>query len=360
MLSLLSKIYGLVVRARNALYDSGVFEIHDLGARTISVGNITTGGTGKTPLVSYIAEVLAERGEKVCILTRGYGRENAKQRVLVSDGEQVLADAATGGDEPIELARKLLGKAIVISDTDRVSAAEWAKRRFGITTFILDDGFQHRRAVRDLDIVCIDATNPFGGGEMLPAGRLREPIENLARADCVVITKTNLVADISNLKSEIQTRNSRALLCETKNIISGILPIEEFHAQTRSSQRQANVWRPIEQLESNLQDKVRLAAFCALGNPDSFFSQLVGEFEKRPKADFDLAIAKPFTDHHVFEQKDIDELEEQAKRCRIDAVLTTVKDAVKLSNLKFEIPCFVIEIKLEIDDRESIEVILNS
>ena len=104
---MLSAIYGKVMSLRNALYDRGTFEAHDLGARTISVGNITTGGTGKTPLVAKIAEMLGGRSEKVCILTRGYGRKDPKKRVLVSNGDQVLADAATGGDEPVELANKL-------------------------------------------------------------------------------------------------------------------------------------------------------------------------------------------------------------------------------------------------------------
>ena len=185
MLSLLAAIYGKITDLRNRLYDRGVLDTFDLGAATCSIGNVTTGGTGKTPMVAYVAELLASRGETVCILTRGYGRMDPRERVLVSDGKDILADAATAGDEPIELARKLLGKAIIIADADRVSAAEWAKRKFGVTAFILDDAFQHRRAVRDVDIVCVDATNPFGGGKMLPAGRLRESVNGLDRADII-------------------------------------------------------------------------------------------------------------------------------------------------------------------------------
>src|SRR5688572_16078993 len=126
MLRLLGKIYGVGVDVRNALYDRGVFSTHSLGAKTISIGNITTGGTGKTPMVAYVAEILAGQGEKVCILTRGYGRSNERERVLVSDGVDVLVDATTGGDEPVELARKLVGKAIVVADADRIRAATWA------------------------------------------------------------------------------------------------------------------------------------------------------------------------------------------------------------------------------------------
>ena len=120
--------YGAITKARNALYEKGWLKSFSLGIPTISIGNITVGGTGKTPVVAFVAEILAEHGEKVCILTRGYGRENAKQRVLVSDGETILAEAKKAGDEPFELARKLLGKSIVVADANRVSAGSDASR----------------------------------------------------------------------------------------------------------------------------------------------------------------------------------------------------------------------------------------
>src|SRR5690349_3691219 len=118
MLRAIGKLYGIIADVRNGLYERGIFRSHSLGARTISIGNITTGGTGKTPLVAYVANILADAGEKVCILTRGYGRRDSRDRVLVSDGTNVLVDARTGGDEPVELARKLIGKAIVVADAD--------------------------------------------------------------------------------------------------------------------------------------------------------------------------------------------------------------------------------------------------
>ena len=126
LLSPVGWLYGTIADIRNTLYERGVLKSYSLGARTISIGNITAGGTGKTPLVAHVAALLAESGEKVCILTRGYGRDNPRDRVLVSDGEQVLVDAKKGGDEPVELARKLIGKAIIVADADRLSAAAWA------------------------------------------------------------------------------------------------------------------------------------------------------------------------------------------------------------------------------------------
>ena len=254
MLSLLSSIYGKAMDVRNGLYDKGTFKTFDLGARTISIGNNTTGGTGKTPLVAFVAAILAERGETVCILTRGYGRKDSAKFVLVSDGSTILSTPENAGDEPFELAQKLLGKAIVIADADRVAAAEWAKAKFGVTAFVLDDGFQHRRAGRDVDIVCIDATSPMGDRQagslrsrmVLPAGRLREPLHNLKRADVVVITRANLVDDISNLRSEISDLNPEAMIFSVSN---KILNLEEFSGK-------------------------RVFAFCGLGNPAGFFEHL--------------------------------------------------------------------------------------
>ena len=223
----LGKIYGAVAGARNRLYEKGVFESHALGAKTVSIGNITVGGTGKTPLVAFVAETLFEAGEKVCILTRGYGRKNPKKRVFVTDGEKILTDAKNAGDEPFELAEKLLGKAVIISDADRVSAGLWAREKFGITAFVLDDAFQHRKVKRDFDIVCIDATNPFGNGKVLPSGILREPLANLKRADAIVITRANLMEKIENLKSEI-SKYTDAPVFISHNEFSKITEINDF------------------------------------------------------------------------------------------------------------------------------------
>jgi len=342
MLALIAWVYGKIVALRNYLYDRAVLDTFDLGARTISIGNITTGGTGKTPLVAYVADVLAERGEKVCILTRGYGREYAKKRVLVSDGEQILSDVAAAGDEPFELAQKLLGKAIVIADADRVSAAEWARRKFGITAFVLDDGFQHRRAKRDVNIVCIDATDPFGGGEMLPAGRLRERIANLRRADAIVITRSDLVDDISNLKSEISDlANEGCVLFTAENHVSEIIELKESHAKTQRTQRRKKAAKP----------GTKVFAFSGIGNPENFFEMLRRE-------GFNVAATKEFRDHHVYTRPDTLEIETLARKAGAEVLLTTAKDAVKLLNSRFELDCFVVEMDVKIDDAEMLAAML--
>jgi len=344
MLSLLSTLYGKITDARNRLFDRGVFESHDLGARVISVGNITTGGTGKTPLVAYIANILAERGERVCILTRGYGRKDPKNRVLVSDGETIYANAIESGDEPFELANKLLGKAIVIADADRVAAAEWAKRRFGVTVFVLDDGFQHRKAKRDVDIVCVDATNPFGGGKMLPAGRLREPIHNLSRADIVVITRSDLVGDISDLKFEISNWAPDSATFVSNNKISGIGKIEIFNAETQRTRSEEKEEKDGDSRAVSFGTQ-KVFAFCGLGNPENFFELL-------RRNDVAVHGTLAFRDHHIYSQKDIEKIENEARNTGAEVLLTTAKDAVKLSNFKFEIDWFVVEIEMNLDEPE--------
>jgi tetraacyldisaccharide 4'-kinase len=317
--------YRMAVGVRNALYDRGVFRSYDLGARTISIGNITAGGTGKTPLVAYVAETLAEQGESVCILTRGYGRRSPRERVLVSDKASAVADAGTGGDEPVELAKKLLGKAIVIADADRVSAAEWALERFEITAFVLDDAFQHRRARRDLDIVCIDATDPFGGGWMLPVGRLREPLTGLSRAGVIMLTRSDLVESTEQTVESIRKHNADAPIFTVSNKITAISPHGSIQNEDGSDSS----------IETSFRGN-RFFAFCAIGNPGSFRRQL--EIEQ-----IEIGGFKAFRDHHRLTVSDIKNLEQLASKTGAEAFLTTAKDAVKLENNAFSLPVFVVE-----------------
>lgn len=333
-----SWIYARIADLRNTLYEHGTFESETLGAPSISVGNITVGGTGKTPFVAFVARTLAEQGEKVCILTRGYGRENPKERVLVSDGAQILADARTAGDEPLELAKKLLGKALVIADADRVAAARVALEKFNVTAFVLDDAFQHRRAKRDLDIVLLDATDPFGNSKTLPFGRLREPLENLKRADAIIITRADLAENLSDLKSQISNFNSRCPIFTAENKTSRLIELRDF---LENSNPKSEFTNP------------RSIAFCALGNPDNFFEQLRRE-------NFDLAATQRFPDHHRYTQNDIAKLQMKARQAHAEILLTTAKDAVKLADLKFELPCYVVESELVFDDEKKLREILKS
>jgi len=331
----LGKIYGAVINARNAFYDRGVFASHALGAKTISIGNITVGGTGKTPLVAFVAETLFQSGEKVCILTRGYGRKNPKERVVVTDGEKILADAKYAGDEPFELAEKLLGKAIIIADPDRVSAGLWAREKFGITRFVLDDAFQHRKVKRDLDIVCVDATKPFGNKKVLPSGILREPLENLKRADAVVITRSNLAENLENLKSEI-SKYSAAPIYISHNKFSNFTEINN----QKTTQHSALSTR-------------HSLAFCALGNPNNFFEQLRRE-------NFNLTATEVFPDHHFYSPEDVEKIEKKASVTGAEILITTAKDAVKLKHLKISFPVFTAENEIIFkNEKEFVKLLLS-
>src|SRR5688572_10241284 len=213
LLSPLSSLYRAVTQARLTAYKRGLFEVTKLPVPVISIGNLTTGGTGKTPLVEWVSRELARRRRKICILTRGYGRENPGARVIVSDGSKVLTSAAEAGDEPFLLAQELIGLAAVVSDANRVAAGKWAIENLGADVFVLDDGFQHLAMARDLDIVTIDATNPWGGGRLLPAGRLQELRSGLGRAHCFVLTRANQSNQISYLTTSHQRiMSGRAIL----------------------------------------------------------------------------------------------------------------------------------------------------
>lgn len=332
-LSPLSFLYGTVMRARAELYERGILSTHEVGAPVISVGNITTGGTGKTPLVARLARGLADEGRRVCILSRGYGRADERRRVVVSDGERVLADARVGGDEPRLLAENLIGAAAVVCDADRVSAARWARENLHADLFILDDGFQHLRLARALDIVTVDATSPWGGGRMLPAGRLREPARALERADCVVITRADLAHDLEATRAEIvRACGGRSLVLTSR-------------MRTRDVRSLDQERRGVE-YESGA-ERHPVAAFCAVGNPRAFFEQLRREGRE-------LTLSRAFPDHHVFTEKELAELSSDAERSGARALLTTAKDAVKLNDFTPSLPCYVVEIELEFEDEEAL------
>lgn len=314
----LSALYSAVTRTRLSLYQRGTFHTTKLDRPVISVGNMTVGGTGKTPLVELVSKIIARTGKEVCILTRGYGRRNPDRQVIVSDGQTILATPAEAGDEPYLLATNLLGLAAVICSADRISAGRDAIEVFGTECFVLDDGFQHLRLARDLNIVTVDATNPWGGGQLLPYGRLREPLTGLSRADCVVLTRCDQASNLDPLREQI------------RDLIHG-RPIFESTMKPRRSRLPSG---PV-------------AAFCAVGNPQSFFAQLKA-------AGYAVVVEKAFRDHHSYTQKEIDDLVDTAARAGATSLITTAKDAVKLRALQFSLPYHVFEIEIAIEDEEAL------
>jgi tetraacyldisaccharide 4'-kinase len=264
------------------------------------------------------------------VLTRGYGRENPKSRVVVSDGTTIKSSISAAGDEPMLLAETLIGQAAVICDADRVSAARWAIRELGTEVFVLDDGFQHRRISRDLDLVVIDAMSPWGGGRMLPYGRLREPVKELNRADAIIISRSEEAADLKGLRSSALLLGKGIPIFTSRTVTSGVRSMA------------GELEEPIDFIR-----KRETLAFCGIGNPDAFFKHL--------RRDGWNAIAtKAFPDHFRYSQREMDELVLGAREKAIGAMLTTSKDAVKLRELRLGLPCYIVEVANMFDDEEEL------
>lgn len=328
----LSTLFRAVTEARQAAYRNGFFKTSRLAAPVISVGNITTGGTGKTPLVEWVCRTIAASGKakQVCVLTRGYGKENPREQVLVSDGATVLAVEREAGDEPIVLANNLLGIAAVVANPDRVAAGEWAIPNLHADAFVLDDGFQHLRIARDLDIVAVDATNPFSDGELLPSGRLREAPKSLARADCIVITRSD------------QSKNVNELQDQLRKLVGAETPI--FTSRMEATAIRNLSGRTMNKTELQKQP---MAAFCGVGNPKSFFDLL-------RDSGYQLTLTRAFPDHHRCSQPELDELYTDSTTSGARALITTAKDAVKLQSAQLNLPCYVLEIRIAIADEEKL------
>jgi len=328
----LSILYGAITRARSSLYQRGTFRSSKLPRPVISIGNITTGGTGKTPLVEFVARTLAAERRKVCILTRGYGRKNPNERVLVSDGLKVFSNPAEAGDEPYLLASNLVGVAAVVSDSNRFAAGQGAIDHLASDCFVLDDGFQHLQLARDLDIVTIDATNPWGGGQLLPFGRLRESLTGLKRASCFVMTRCDQVDTVEPVRLELAKLSGDRPIFLSRMVNLRITPLIPENPEA---------------------PKDPVAAFCAVGNPQSFFRHLTLN-------DQSPILRKSFPDHYSYTQSDVDALVYSAKKAGAQSLITTAKDAVKLHALQFTLPCYSLEIEMQIDNDEGFRRLLVS
>lgn len=302
-LTLCSFVYGTAMRIRAWLYRACLFGSFALPCRVISVGNITVGGTGKTPTVCLLARSLYARGFKIAVVTRGYRGTNIKTPLIVSDGMQVRASCAEAGDEAVMLAAQLTGIP-VIACRDRVAAGKLACDMFGADTVLLDDGFQHLRLRRDLDIVLVNVLDPFGNGRLLPRGVLREPLAALERASIILLTKADATGGAVGLAARIQELNPAARLYSSSYHIAGFCNFQSGHT--------------VEAVELSGKN---VGALCSIGDPASFISML-------SRAGMQVSDPLVYPDHHAYVSDDYTALRDVA--ARVYAVVTTEKDIAKL------------------------------
>jgi tetraacyldisaccharide 4'-kinase len=302
-----SLVYGAIVRLRAWLYRVGIFKAKRLDGVVISVGNLTVGGTGKTPFVLWLAQHLSARGERVGILTRGYR-------------------GAVGDSDEVRLLRSRLGEKVQFGvGADRYAHGSLLTET-GVHCFLLDDGFQHLRLARDVDIVLIDATDPFGEGHLLPAGRLREPKSALRRADIIVITRTDRAPAVE----AAVRRYSSAPILYARAVLQEVRPGAHSLAEAAPAGWQGK----------------KAFAFCAVGNSAAFFDDL-------PQWGIAVVGCAAFPDHYSYTPRDVAEIERGALGCGAEVLVATEKDAYNLGRLMFQsLPLYHCHITMRVTEPE--------
>ncbi len=338
-LFLLSKGFGLAVRARRFLYNVRILRDSTLGIQVIAIGNLTVGGTGKTPVVEKFARELQKEGRNVAILSRGYRskpppltqrllnkillREDRTPPRVVSDGKSLLLDSETAGDEPYMLASNLKD-VVVLVDKDRVKSGRYAIEKFGCDTLLLDDGFQYwKLAGRRRDIVLIDCQQPFGNDHLLPRGTLREPPSHLARANTFFITKSD--GNTDRLRQRIAQFNPSAGIIECTH---HPLYFEDVFTGERHG--------------LDIVKNRKVATLSAIAQPESFENSLV-------HLGAELVYAKRFADHHRFTQQEVINVINRSKKRQAEAIFTTQKDAVRFPRIdRRDLPIYFMRVEIKI------------
>lgn len=302
-LLLLSFLYRGILTSRKILYRLRILKTHRFSCPVISVGNITVGGTGKTPTVCDIARRIEKMGKRPVILSRGYRRRSKEPYLIASDGEGTILPWQEIGDEPAMMARSLPGVPLLVG-ASRAQTGQVAKENFSPDVIVLDDGYQHIAVHRDLNILVIDASNPFGNRHVLPGGIMRESMANIARADAYLLTRTDQADETGKLVAELERMGK---------------PI--FHS----------VHHPTHLTELGTGKEVELDAlvrrkgmsFCGIGSPAAFGKTLLS-------LDYTLVGEERFPDHYGYQSDDIDKLKQKAEELRADYLITTEKDAIRL------------------------------
>ena len=321
----LASLYGLAMKARSALYARGLLTQHTLPCRVISIGNLTVGGTGKTPVVIALASALRDRGRRVGVVSRGYKRSSADAIVEVSDGQTVRGDPNETGDEPLLIAQRCPGVPVAVG-ADRPSVGRHLIGRHHIDTLIMDDGYQHMALRRETNILVLDAGAPFGNGHLLPRGRLREPLSAMARATAVLVTRASQAARLDDLKAAV-----RAVAPTVPIWVTDFAPGAVVQVGGSST------------MEPSALKGERVLAVSGIGNPASFRKLL--EAAGAVVADYCV-----FPDHHAYSREDVQKVRQAAEHLGVDRIVTTEKDAVKLAQFdevaRQEVPIWALRIDL--------------
>jgi tetraacyldisaccharide 4'-kinase len=334
-----SKVFQVAVKTRRFLYNFRILRDSTLGVQVIAIGNLTVGGTGKTPVVEKFARELRDEGRNVAILSRGYRskpvpvhrwfinkvllRDDTTPPRVVSDGRSLLLDSEMAGDEPYMLASNLKD-VVVLVDKDRVKSGRYAIEKFGCDTLLLDDGFQYWKLKgRRLDVVLIDRQQPFGNERLLPRGTLREPPSHLARASFIFITKSD--GNTAELRRRIAQVNPGAGIIEC---IHHPLYLEDVFTGQRSG--------------LDLLKGTKVASLSGIAQPESFEQSLV-------KLEAELVYSKRFADHHRFTQQEILNAINRSKKRQAEAIVTTQKDAVRFPKLdRRDLPIYFMRVEIKI------------
>jgi tetraacyldisaccharide 4'-kinase len=308
-----SVAYGLGSYVRTIGYASSTLRRTKLPVPVISIGNLTCGGTGKTPVTIQLAAMLIKQGLRVAVLSRGYKRQSKAPYLVVSDGKELLVDCRQSGDEPYLMA-KALPAAIIIVGSDRVLTGNIAIRQFSADVLLLDDGFQHIRLKRDRDLVLVDYNEDLDEQYLLPAGRLREPVSAIGRATSIAVTKVPIGCDPEKMAK-----------------INSLLRKYNNHADISYCQ-----FRPV--ASANIR-AARVLAFCGIAKPEPFFQSV-------ERLGATLVKSVRFPDHHWFTGKELACLEAEAAKHKADYLITTEKDLVRIAE-PHQAQCPIITIKLE-------------